>query len=85
MPAWSALLLLLPSGMSAGLALVALPYLLTQRGVSVERIGASLALALLPFTWKVLLGPMVDLGARRRTWRPAHAAARLPGFVPALL
>ena len=68
MPAWSALLLLLPSGMSAGLALVALPYLLTQRGVSVERIGASLALALLPFTWKVLLGPMVDLGARRRTW-----------------
>jgi MFS family permease len=68
MPAWFALLLLLPSGMSSGLALVALPYLLTQRGVSVERIGASLALALLPYTWKVLLGPMVDLGARRRTW-----------------
>lgn len=68
MSVWLAMALLFPSGMSAGLSLVALPYLLSKQGAPLHRVGATMALATLPYAWKLLLGPLVDLWMRRRSW-----------------
>lgn len=51
-----------------GFNLVALPYWMTQAGISVERASSVVALSLLAASWKAILAPLVDLGSRRRNW-----------------
>lgn len=63
---WLFLVLQLPSGAYNGLALVALPYLLSRAGFPVEKTSSLVALALLPQMWKPLFAPLLDLGVRRR-------------------
>jgi PAT family beta-lactamase induction signal transducer AmpG len=61
-------ILLLPFGMASGYVTVALAYLLTQAGLSVERVAGLAALELLPQTWKVLWAPLVDTTLSARRW-----------------
>ena len=61
-------ILLLPFGMASGYVTVTLAYLLTQAGLSVERVAGLAALALLPQTWKVLWAPLVDTTLSARRW-----------------
>lgn len=68
MSVWLVMALLFPSGMSAGLSMVVLPYLLSKQGAPLHRVGATMALSALPYAWKLLLGPVVDLWIRRRSW-----------------
>ena len=58
----------LPVGISQGFVSVTLAYVLRQTGVSVAAIAGLVGLNLLPWTWKVLGGPMLDLALTPRTW-----------------
>jgi PAT family beta-lactamase induction signal transducer AmpG len=58
----------LPVGISQGFVSVTLAYVLRQSGVSVAAIAGLVGLNLLPWTWKVLGGPMLDLALTPRTW-----------------
>ena len=53
-------ILILPMGVSAGYVSVTLGYLLSQAGVSVEKIAALVAATLLPHILKFLWAPLVD-------------------------
>ncbi len=66
-PAWWFLLLLIPSGICQGFSLVALPYWLTQDGVSMSEVSAIVALWLLPYSAQPFLALLGDLGHRRRS------------------
>ena len=57
-----------PYGCFNGLVTVALPYVLSQHGLSLERIATIGALVQAPTIWYFLWAPMVDIGWRRRTW-----------------
>jgi MFS transporter, PAT family, beta-lactamase induction signal transducer AmpG len=57
-----------PYGCFNGLITVALPYVLSQHGIPLERIAAIGALVQSPTIWYFLWAPMVDIGWRRRTW-----------------
>jgi MFS family permease len=67
-PLWIFGVAAMPYGAFNGVVAVALPYLLRQRGASVERIAAIEALVQAPAIWYVLWAPIVDFGLRRRTW-----------------
>jgi MFS transporter, PAT family, beta-lactamase induction signal transducer AmpG len=58
----------MPYGCFNGLVAVALPFLLRQRGVSVDRIATISATVQLPTIWYFLWAPVVDIKLRRRTW-----------------
>ena len=58
----------LPVGISQGFVNVTLAYVLRQSGVSVAAIAGLVSLNILPWTWKVLGGPMLDLALTPRTW-----------------
>lgn len=58
----------MPGGINVGFNLVALPFWMTQAGISVERASSVVALSLLAASWKAILAPLVDLGSRRRNW-----------------
>jgi MFS family permease len=62
------LFLVLPFGASFGYVSVALPYLATQRGIRVEHIGAVIALAYTPHTWKFFWAPVVDSTLTLKRW-----------------
>ena len=60
-------------GLPQGLLVVALPAYLAEQGASAEAVGGVVAAALLPFTLKVVAGPVMDRYAfppmgRRRPW-----------------
>ncbi len=57
-----------PYGCFSGLVTVALPYVLSQRGISLERVATIGALVQSPTIWYFLWAPIVDIGWRRRTW-----------------
>ncbi len=61
-------ILILPYGASFGYVSVALPFLATSHGVSVEAIGAVVAAAFLPHGIKFLWAPVVDTTLRQKTW-----------------
>jgi PAT family beta-lactamase induction signal transducer AmpG len=61
-------ILVLPYGASFGYVSVALPFLATSHGVSVEAIGAVVAAAYLPHGIKFLWAPLVDTTLRQKTW-----------------
>jgi PAT family beta-lactamase induction signal transducer AmpG len=58
----------LPFGVAGTYLGVAMPFLLRQAGVPVEKIAAIAAIVLLPAAYQLFWAPIVDLGIRRRTW-----------------
>ncbi len=58
----------LPVGIYQGFVSVTLAYVLRQNGLSVAVIAGLVSLSILPWTWKVLGGPMLDLALTPRTW-----------------
>jgi MFS family permease len=62
------LVLIVPFGMMSGYLTVALAYLLSKAGLSVEQVGALVAVSFVPHTWKFLWAPIIDTTLRRRTW-----------------
>jgi MFS family permease len=60
--------LLLPTGISQGFVSVTLPYLLTQKGFSVELSAAIIAFGLSANIWRFLWGPVADIAFSLRTW-----------------
>jgi MFS family permease len=67
---WSPLymVLYLPVGVASGFVSVTLGYELRQHGVSVADIAGIVSLSIVPWTWKVLGGPVLDLSLTPRTW-----------------
>ena len=52
----------------AGYLSVAIAYLLTKAGVSVEEVAGLTAISLIPQTWKFLWAPIADTTLGRKTW-----------------
>src|ERR1700759_5322315 len=65
---WRFALASMPYGAFNGLVAVALPYILRQHGLTVERISAVSATVQVPAIWYFLWAPVVDIKLRRRTW-----------------
>lgn len=61
-------LLILPMGVSAGYVTVTLGYLLSQAGVSVEKIAALIGATLLPHVFKFIWAPLVDTTLSFKKW-----------------
>ena len=62
------LFLILPFGVMSGYLTVAVAYLLTQAGVSVEQVAELVAISFIPQTWKFLWAPIADTTLTRKTW-----------------
>jgi MFS family permease len=62
------MLLALPGGVCAGFVGVELSYMLRHNGVSVAVIAGLLGLALLPQTWKFVIGPLLDMSLSSKRW-----------------
>lgn len=60
--------LILPFGVMGGYLSVAVAYLFSKSGVSVEHIAALVALSYLPHTWKFAWAPIADTTLSRKTW-----------------
>lgn len=58
----------LPFGLFTGFPLVAMPFLLTGRGMPLDRVAGITSLVLIPSFTSFLLCPVVDCGMPRRTW-----------------
>lgn len=68
-PPWLFLPLILPGGIyGSGFIITALPYLLGQAGVPVEKIADIGSLMYIPAITYFLWSPVVDMKLRRRTW-----------------
>src|SRR3974390_318139 len=67
-PAWVIGMVTLPFGFVAGFVIKALPFLLTKRGVSVDRVAGVSGVVMSPTFWAFLVTPLVDVGLTRRTW-----------------
>ena len=61
-------LLILPFGAMSGYLTVAIAYLLSQAGLSVEQIAELVAVSFIPQTWKFLWAPVADTTLTRKTW-----------------
>ncbi|MEO8751098.1 MAG: MFS transporter [Casimicrobiaceae bacterium] len=62
------LVLILPFGVMSGYLTVAVAYLLTKAGVSVEQIAELIAVSFIPQTWKFLWAPVADTTLTRKRW-----------------
>ena len=58
----------LPFGAAVGFLQIAVPYWLAKQGVPLAQIAELSAVAFLPHAWKIFWMPLLDAGARRRTW-----------------
>ncbi|HVP38949.1 MAG TPA: MFS transporter [Candidatus Saccharimonadales bacterium] len=74
------MILILPFGVMGGYVNVTLGYLLSQAGISVEKIAALIALSLLPHTWKFAWAPIVDTTLSRRAWYLISGVASAAGI-----
>jgi PAT family beta-lactamase induction signal transducer AmpG len=61
------LFLIAPFGAMSGYLTVAVAYLLSQAGLSVEQIAEVIAVSYLPQTWKFLWAPIADTTLTRKT------------------
>jgi PAT family beta-lactamase induction signal transducer AmpG len=61
-------ILILPMGVSTGFVTVTLGYLLSQAGVSVDKIAALVAATLLPHIFKFIWAPLVDTTLSFKKW-----------------
>jgi hypothetical protein len=73
-PAWLVGITYIPFGLYNGFVAVAMPFLLTSRGVPLDRVLALQFLILLPSFLSFLVTPLVDAGISRRTWAIGCAA-----------
>jgi MFS transporter, PAT family, beta-lactamase induction signal transducer AmpG len=64
----------LPYGVYYGFISTAMPYLLRNAGVAVDRIAGISALSLAPAVWYFVWAPLADVGLRRRSWLILTAA-----------
>jgi MFS transporter, PAT family, beta-lactamase induction signal transducer AmpG len=62
------LFLILPFGVMSGYLTVAVAYLLTQAGVSVQQVAELVAISFIPQTWKFLWAPIADTTLTRKRW-----------------
>lgn len=67
-PPWLFLPLILPGGIYSGFTITALPFLLGQAGVPVEKIANVGSLLYVPTIFYFFWAPLVDMKLRRRTW-----------------
>jgi len=65
---WVFMVLIVPFGAASGYVTVTLANQLKQAGVSVEQIGALVALGVLPQTLKFLWAPVADLTLTQKRW-----------------
>ena len=70
-------LLYLPWGLASGFMTVTLSYVLAQAGISVAVIAGLVALFLLPATWKMLVGPVIDVSLTPVRWCIIATAATI--------
>jgi MFS family permease len=75
------LVLIVPFGMMSGYLTVALAYLLSQAGLSVEQVGTLVAVSFVPHAWKFLWAPIIDTTLRRRTWYITGALLSAAGIL----
>ena len=74
------MVLILPFGMMSGYLTVAVAYLLTKAGVSVEHVAGLIAISFIPHTWKFLWAPVADTTLRRKTWYVIACVLSAVGF-----
>ena len=60
--------LIIPFGVMSGYLTVAVAYLLTQAGISVEQTAELVAISFIPQTWKFLWAPIADTTLGRKSW-----------------
>jgi MFS family permease len=77
----------LPYGISSGFLTIALPFVLTRAGFSVELTASIVALSVAANLWRFLWGPVVDLTLSSRRWyllglAVAAFAVLVVGFAP---
>ena len=75
------LLLNIPFGALSGYITVTIAYLLAQRGVSAEEIGALVGLSVVPNTWKFAWSPLADTTLNRKLWYALGTLATAVGCV----
>jgi PAT family beta-lactamase induction signal transducer AmpG len=73
-PPWLVGITYLPFGLFSGFYIVAMPFLLSTRGMRTDAIGAITTLILIPTFTSFLIAPLVDCGLQRRTWALLWAA-----------
>jgi PAT family beta-lactamase induction signal transducer AmpG len=79
-------ILIVPFGATSGFVTVALAYLATKRGLSVEQGASLVALSLLPQVWKFFWSPIADTTLTRKRWYViANAVVALSLFALATL
>jgi PAT family beta-lactamase induction signal transducer AmpG len=60
--------LIIPFGATTGFVTVALAYLATKRGLTVQQGAELVAVSMFPQIWKVIWAPIADTTLSRRTW-----------------
>ena len=86
-PAWLVGITYLPFGFFTGFYMVAMPFLLTSFGMTLDRVGAVTFIILVPTYTSFAVTPLADCGLSRRTWAllfAAVAAACAAASVPLL-
>ncbi len=73
-PAWLVGITYIPFGLYNGFVAIALPFLLTARGVPLDRVLGLQFMILLPSFLSFLITPLVDCGMSRRAWAIVCAA-----------
>jgi hypothetical protein len=74
-PPWLVGIAYIPFGLYNGFVAIAMPFVLTARGVPLDRVLALQFLILLPSFLSFLITPLVDCGISRRAWAMLCAAA----------
>ena len=74
-PPWLFGIITLPFGIGGAFMAVAMPFLLTKAGLSVEEIAKLSALAMLPSAYQLLWAPVLDLWMPRRFWLASLAVS----------
>jgi MFS family permease len=72
--------LIVPFGAMGGYLTVAVAYLLTQAGVTVEQVAELVAISFIPQTWKFLWAPIADTTLTRKSWYLIAAAISAAGI-----
>lgn len=67
-PSWIVGLGLFPFGLVVGFTITALPFLLTNLGVSLDKVAGVSATVMSPTFWGFLLQPLMDTGLTRRAY-----------------
>lgn len=73
--------LYLPWGLASGFMTITLSYVLAHAGVSVSAIARLVGLFLLPLTWKLVLGPVIDVSLTPVRWYLIATAATVGALV----